>query len=104
MPSERPTPDLSDKSVAYLDALARLNRLARTQKWALLVTHVIDGKNREIVRLRAAEQAARREALEEAAELCDDVAEQETIRTAGRPTSGEYQIGARNCAEAGEEG
>jgi hypothetical protein len=61
--------------------------------------HIISAEIRA-VRRKAEIRAARRKALADMAALCDDVAEQETIRTTGIWTTGEYQMGARNCAEA----
>ena len=43
---------------------------------------------------------ARRAQWEADVRQCESIARAESERTRGRPTSGEYEIGARNCAAA----
>jgi hypothetical protein len=51
-------------------------------------------------RAPSGERAAVLAEREACARLCEDVARRESERTHGRPTSGEYEIGARFCASA----
>lgn len=87
-----------DEALRQITDILLHRAMAFTRREHEMLTH--ETVDRMAVLLDACLATREREAIERAAKVAEDVARVEYARTIGVPTTGEYQIGARNAASA----